>query len=174
MEALSRPAFQGPGTRVSYSHCSLHSFQNDYCGIDLSLKQQVYLMPTTFFHLLHRYDKVYQLHSCMQIYHGIVLNPSTILSVPRRPVLVCLLCVHRTLQQILLSSSPLPKIRRQIVFQAFSVPGTEQLQKLLSVGPSIRFIFSVTTARNLTTTPKGNNFGRNIGSVFFQGLGAKL
>ena len=29
----------------------------------------------------------------------------------------------------------LPKIRRQRVLQAFSVPGSEQLQKLLSVGP---------------------------------------
>ena len=29
----------------------------------------------------------------------------------------------------------LPKIRRQRVFQAFSVPGTEELQRLLSIGP---------------------------------------
>ena len=29
----------------------------------------------------------------------------------------------------------LPKIRRQRVFQAFSVPGAERLQKLLSIGP---------------------------------------
>ena len=29
----------------------------------------------------------------------------------------------------------LPKIRRQRVLQAFSIPGAEQLQKLLSVGP---------------------------------------
>ena len=29
----------------------------------------------------------------------------------------------------------LPKIRRQLVFQALSVPGAEQLQKLLPVGP---------------------------------------
>ena len=29
----------------------------------------------------------------------------------------------------------LPKLRRQRVFQAFSVPGAEKLQKLTSVGP---------------------------------------
>ena len=33
------------------------------------------------------------------------------------------------------SLKSLPNIRRQRVFQAFSVPGAEQLQKLLSVGP---------------------------------------
>ena len=34
-----------------------------------------------------------------------------------------------------------PKIRRQRVFQAFSVPEAERLQKLLSVGPQ-GYIFS--------------------------------
>ena len=70
-------------------------------------------------------------------------------------------------------STSLPKIRRQRVFQAFSVPAAEQLRKLLSVGPW-GYMFSK-TARNLMTTPKGNNFGRNFernfGSCFLYGLG---
>ena len=58
----------------------------------------------------------------------------------------------------------LPEIRRQRVFQAFSAPGTEQLQKLLSVGPQ-GHMFSNNCWESIEN-PKGNNIGRNIGSVF--------
>ena len=57
--------------------------------------------------------------------------------------------------------APLPKICGQRVFQALSVLGAEELQKLLSVEPS-SYIFSK-NARNLTTTPKGKSIGRNFG-----------
>ena len=60
-------------------------------------------------------------------------------------------------------------MRRQRVFQAFSDPGAEKLQKLLSVGP--QGYISAKTARNQTTTPKGKNFGRNFGNCSLQGLG---
>ena len=60
-------------------------------------------------------------------------------------------------------------LRRRRVFQAFSVPGAEELQKLLSVGPE-GYMFSK-TARNLTTTSKGTNFGRKkIRKLFFLGV----
>ena len=35
-------------------------------------------------------------------------------------------------------------------------------------------MYSAATARNLTTTPKGTNFGRNFGFVFSLGVSAKL
>ena len=48
----------------------------------------------------------------------------------------------------------------------------EEPQKLLSVGPW--GLLSVKTVRKLTTTPKGNNFGRNIGCACSLGVRAKF
>ena len=43
--------------------------------------------------------------------------------------------VSRAVEEKYDGSESLPEIRRQRVFQACSVPGTDRLQKLLSVGP---------------------------------------
>ena len=79
-------------------------------------------------------------------------------------ILLNVMSCHVILEETLIS---LPKIRRQRVFQAFSVPGAEQLQKLLSVGPEGK-IFRKTN-RNLTTTPKGKNFGKTSEVRFSRG-----
>ena len=56
----------------------------------------------------------------------------------------------------------LPKIRRRRGFRVCSVPGgpgAEKHQKLLSLPRALGVICSAHNTRNLTTTPKGNNFG---------------
>ena len=56
------------------------------------------------------------------------------------------------------------------MFQASSVPGAEQLQKLLSVV----VIFSIKTSRNLTTTPKREKLRKKLRNCFFNICGDRL
>ena len=66
----------------------------------------------------------------------------------------------------------LPKIRRQRVFQAFSVPGANKLQKLMSSLVAFRVIFTAKTARNLTTTSKGQTHRKKLRNSFSLGVRA--
>ena len=58
-------------------------------------------------------------------------------------------------------------MRRQHVFQAFSVPGTETLQKLMSLGPQAAS--GLYFQQQLIELYKEHNIGRNFGRLFSRG-----
>ena len=103
------------------------------------------------FYLLWGHRTIIIKHHILEHHIPELPNNTYLLTTPKSasPVLLCRLCfaffrvlATRSTTNIfrftiaMRCPHALPKIRRPRVFQVFSVPGTERLQKLLSVGPA--------------------------------------